>query len=273
MIQEMTEDGTRKVHLDHGVVQVDTQGSGPEVLVIHSLLTGPEAFDQVADSLAGTVTVHRVHLPGYGVSSPLASPDVSIADLADLIASVMSAMEMGRETTVLGNGLGSFVALSLAIGHGDTFGGLIVANTGAGFPDDRRGAFVTMSDLARDGGMSAVADVAIARIFPPGYADEHPDAFEERRAVLEKVDPNAFASASRALSVLDLSEDLGRITNQTLVIVGDIDQTTPPEMGRAVANAIPGARLETIHGSGHCPQLEQPAALTNLIAGFVAEMS
>lgn len=259
--------------MDHGVVQVDTRGSGPEVLVIHSLLTGPEAFDEVTESLAESLTVHRVHLPGFGVSAPLTGPDVSIADLADLMASVMSAMEMDRETTVLGNGLGSFVALSLAIRHGHTFGGLIVANTGPGFPDDRKGAFLTMSDLARDGGMSAVADVAIARIFPSGYADEHRDALEERRAVLEEIDPHAFASACRALSELDLSVDLGRVTNQTLVIVGDIDQTTPPEMGRAVASAIPGATLETIPGSGHCPQLEQPAALTNLIAGFIGEMS
>ncbi|HSM45968.1 MAG TPA: alpha/beta fold hydrolase [Acidimicrobiia bacterium] len=255
--------------LDHGIVQVDSVGTGKDLVIIHSLLTGPEAFDTVVAAGSADIAFHRVHLPGFGASSPLPGEEVTIDDLADLVASAISASGLGRETCVLGNGLGSFVALALAIRHGEEFDRLIVANTGPGFPADRRAPFATMADLATERGMAAVADLAISRIFPAGFIESHPEMQNQRRSVLEEIDAGAFAAACRALAELDLGESLEAIVNPTLVIVGEIDQTTPPEMGAAVAARIPGSRLETIANCGHCPQLEQPEALRSLIEEFV----
>lgn len=259
----------RVIDVGQGKIQVDTSGSGPDFVILHSLLTGPEAFDQVAASLASTMAVHRIHLPGFGASRPLSSSDISVADLADVAAGTMQALGCGPDTVVLGNGLGSFVALTLAIRHGSRFGDLIAANTGPGFPDDRKGAFHAMAGMADSGGMGAVADVAVARIFPPSFLEAHPEAPAQRRAVLEQVDPGAFAAACRALARLDLSQDLARIGNRSLVVVGAIDQTTPPEMGRAVAAAIPDASVAEIPDCGHCPQLEKPEALVAAIRRFL----
>lgn len=253
-----------------GKIQVDSSGSGPEIVIVHSLLTGPEAFDHVASALSQGMTVHRIYLPGFGSSTPLPSPDLSMADLADFVAAAMEGVGCGAGTTMLGNGLGSFVALTLAARHGEKFHNLIVCNTGPGFPDERKGAFVTMSELATDGGMAAVADVAVPRIFPPSYLRAHPEVAAQRRVVLEEIDPWAFAAACRALAVLDLGDELPGIRNPTLVVVGEIDQTTPPEMGLAVAEAIPGAIYVTIPGCGHCPQLEQPDALLAAVEGFLS---
>ena len=47
----------------------------------------------------------------------------------------------------------------------------------------------------------------------------------------------------------------------TLVLVGDQDGSTPPELVRATADLIPGARFEIIADAGHIPCVEQPAAL------------
>lgn len=267
----MTSDLQNVIAVGDGLIQVDSSGAGPDFVIIHSLLTGPEAFDQVASSLARSLTVHRVFLPGFGASTRLPGDDLSVADLARVVASAMARLGCGPDATVLGNGLGSFVALALALHHGTMFTRLIASNTGPGFPDERKGAFTNMSNLAESGGMPAVADVAIKRIFPPSYLVSHPEALEERRAVLETVDPQAFAAACRALAVLDLGGELPAIDNPTLVIAGEIDQTTPPDLGRAVAAAIPNARFAEIPECGHCPQLEQPEALLRVIDEFLAE--
>lgn len=265
----MDDDGTVLLNLDHGVVQVDTEGTGPDLVIIHSLLTGPEAFDTVVAALTGDIRFHRIHLPGFGASSPVPGDEVAIEDLADVVASAISAAGLGRDTAVFGNGLGSFVALAMAIRHGEKFNRLIVSNTGPGFPVDRRAPFAKMSELAVGRGMDAVADLAISRIFPAKFIESHPEALDRRRAVLEEIDAGAFAAACRALSNLDLGGGLDEIVNPTLVIVGEIDQTTPPEMGKSVAERIPGSRLETIANCGHCPQLERPDALASLIQDFV----
>ena len=43
---------------------------------------------------------------------------------------------------------------------------------------------------------------------------------------------------------------------------------TPVDMARAMASAVPGARLEVVPGAGHLPPLEAPAAVNALLAGF-----
>jgi pimeloyl-ACP methyl ester carboxylesterase len=50
---------------------------------------------------------------------------------------------------------------------------------------------------------------------------------------------------------------------------GALDQTTPPALAKELAGKIPGARYEEIAGSGHCPMLEQPDALTRSILAFL----
>jgi len=238
--------------------------------LIHSLLTGPEAYDHLAGSLSEHFTVHRVFLPGFGGSTPLANIQPSITDLADVVASTMTTIGCGIDTTVFGNGLGAFVALSLAINHGHTFDKLIVSNVGTTFPAERKQAFITMSDVADIGGMASVADIAVKRIFPERYVAAHPTALDDRRAVIEQVDPLAFAWACKALAALDLRGGLPGVANAALVIAGEIDQTTPPEMAQEVVELIPDSRLAMIPDCGHCPQLEQPAALLAAVDSFLS---
>ena len=97
-----------EVHIDGGTVQVDTTGSGPALVLVHSLLTDSRAYDLVMPALARSHTVHRISLPGFGASSPLPHDDVSIYDLADRVAATMDALGCGPETAVLGNGLFHF---------------------------------------------------------------------------------------------------------------------------------------------------------------------
>jgi len=259
-----------RLALDTGAVEVESEGSGPDIVLIHSLLTGPEAYEDLARSLSEHMTVHRVFLPGFGGSTPLAISQPSIADLADVVAATMAAIGCGVDATVFGNGLGAFVALSLAIHHGHTFDKVIASNVGATFPTEQKQAFITMSDLAETGGMASVADIAVKRIFPEGYVAAHPKALDDRRAVLEQVDPSAFAGACRALAALDLRGGLSSVANTALVVAGEIDQTTPPEMAQEVVELIQRSRLVMIPDCGHCPQLEQPAALLAAVESFLS---
>jgi len=260
---------TMDLEIGSARVQVDSQGSGPPFVLVHSLLTGPEAFDEVADSLAERFLVHRVSLPGFGRSDRLPQPDPTIDDLADHLAAAVAALDGGPDTIVLGNGLGGFVAAAMAIRHGSTFGRLILSNSGAVFPPERTAAFGTMSALVTERGMPAVVDVAVLRIFPEHYIKANPEVVDERRRVLETVDPVAFAAACRALAATDLRPTLSKLRNETLVVVGAEDATTPPEMGHELAERIGDSTVSVIEGCGHCPQLQAPAALLDAIRSFV----
>ena len=255
-------------------IEIDREGTGPPLVLVHSLLTDARAFDPVAPRLAAGFELHRVWLPGFGASEPLAGSSPTLFDIADALAGALEAGgATGPDVAVLGNGFGSFVCVALAASRGDLFGPLIVANGGAAFSDERRAAFTTMSDLVSDAGMEAVVDVAVRRIFTAEYLQAHPAAIEERRAVLLEIDPGSFAASCRALRDMDLRPHLGAIGNPTLVIAGGADATTPPEMGAELAAGVRGAEFVTIHDCGHCPPLERPEAFCEAVEGFLAGTS
>jgi 3-oxoadipate enol-lactonase len=247
-------------------VEYDQHGAGQPFLLLHSLLTEMTVFDVMLPKLTGRVT--RINLPGFGASTPVELN--TVAAHADHVARAIHALKLPSDTTIFGNGFGAFVALELAIRHGKRFGHLIVADTLTAFPESARVPFRVMAEKVSAGGMKAVLDTAIGRMFPPAFAQAHPDIIGDRKAKLSTVDPQCFARACLALASLDLAANAANIENRTLVMCGALDQTTPPALARELAQKIPGARYEEIAGSGHCPMLEQPAALTEKLQRFLA---
>ena len=82
-------------------------------------------------------------------------------------------------------------------------------------------------------------------------------------------DPVGFRAACMALVEADLVADLPALAVPTLVICGELDQATPPELNRLIATKVAGARYTELPRSGHCPPLEQPDAFLAAIGEFL----
>jgi len=260
--------GTTTIRVEGAGVEYRQDGTGPDLLLLHSLLAEMSVFGSVVPALARTHRVTRINLPGFGASEPVELD--SVAEHADHVARTIAALGLPPTTDVFGNGFGAFVALELAIRHGQRMGRLIVADAAPGFPETARAPFLGMAEKVRAAGVAAVLDTAIGRMFPPAFQAAHPEIVAKRRAALAATDPECFARACLALAALDLAPRLPRIRNRTLVVCGALDQTTPPTLAREVARAIPGAMYHEIAGSGHCPMLEQPDALVSMIESFAS---
>jgi pimeloyl-ACP methyl ester carboxylesterase len=70
----------------------------------------------------------------------------------------------------------------------------------------------------------------------------------------------------QAIAGHDTSARLGGIRAPTLVLHGTEDRMLGAANGRAIAAAIPGARLELLEGVGHMFWWEQPARSAELVA-------
>ncbi len=249
-------------------VEYAQEGSGPDLLLLHSLLTEITVFERVLPAFARAHRVTRINLPGFGRSSPLALD--SVGAYADHVAAVMAALGLPQTTDVFGNGFGAFVALELALRHGKRFNRLVVADTLAAFPEAAKAPFRGMAEKVRAGGMAAVLDTAIGRMFPPAFTAANPPVVAARKAALAPADPESFARACLALAGLDLQPRLAQIRNPALVLCGSLDLTTPAALARKLAESIPGALYKEIAESGHCPMLEQPGALVAEVESFLA---
>jgi pimeloyl-ACP methyl ester carboxylesterase len=255
------------IKVEGGSLDVEQAGAGRDLVLLHSLLADRSAFDRAAPLLSKTRRLTLVNLPGYGASSP-AGPRVE--DYADRLAGLFAALQLPRETDVLGNGFGGFIAVALAARHGALFDRLVVVDSLAAFPVPAKQPLRVLADNVAKQGMGGALDIAIRRMFPEAFIAAHPDIVAERRRALEKADPACFRAACQALVDVDLAPALRTIRNPTLVMTGSEDATTPPALARELAAGIAGAKFLEIPGCGHCPQIENPQAFVGILESFLA---
>ncbi len=245
-------------------VSVERHGSGKSLWLFHSLLADRDSFAKVVGPLAKRFTVHLPELPGFGTSDAV---DGLLA-VADRMAEAVRASS-DVPCDVLGNGYGGFVALQMAIRHPDLVSRLVLADCGACFSPEGRQAFLNMAAGASAGGLEKICDIAMRRLFAPAFQAANPELIAERRAAFLRVDKEVVIAACHALAKLDLRPDLARVTCPTLVLVGEEDEATPPEMSKELASSLPNARLQIIPGCAHVPQLQDPAAFLLAIHEFL----
>jgi 3-oxoadipate enol-lactonase len=247
-------------------LDVEIVGEGRNLVLLHSLLADRSSFEPLAARIAGERRLILVSLPGFGRSAP-GGP--AIADHADAVAATFDDLALPPETDVLGNGLGGFVALALAIRHGTRFERLVLVGSAIAFPEVGRATFRALADKVEQGGMAAVVDASMRRMFPEPFIEAHPEVVAGRQAAFGRIDPAVFAAACRALAALDLSGELSAIRNPTLLVIGAEDEATPPGLGRALAERLAHARVIEMPGLGHCPHIQDPDAFLAAIAPFL----
>jgi 3-oxoadipate enol-lactonase len=257
--------------LARGTVNAAQSGQGsdkaPALVLFHSLMSDRASFDAIAPELARSYRVIVPELPGFGGSKAVSG---GLAEVADRMAEAVKDAAAGKDTTVLGNGYGGFVALQMAIRHPDIASKLILADCGAAFSDAGREAFRTMAAVSKAKGLAAITDVAMRRLFAPEFQTAHPDLMRDRREAFLKTDPEVLQAACAALAELDLRPELSKVKIPVLVLVGEHDEATPPPMSHELAALLPNARLKVLAGCAHVPQLQAPQAFLDAIADFLA---
>jgi 3-oxoadipate enol-lactonase len=247
-------------------LDVEIVGAGRDLVLLHSLLSDWTSYEPLAARIAGQRRLVLVNLPGFG-NSPPARP--ALRDYAEAVATVFDDLALPPETDILGNGLGGFVALSLASRHGTRFARMVLVGSAIAFPEPGRATFRALADKVEQEGMAAVVGAAMRRMFPEPFIAAHREVVAGREAVFRQIDPGVFSAACRALAALDLSNELARIRNPALIVVGAEDQATPPTLGRALADRLADAALVVLPGLGHCPHIQDPGAFVAAVAPFL----
>ena len=86
---------------------------------------------------------------------------------------------------------------------------------------------------------------------------------------MARIDPDAFRIGTEAVWLADQRDRVAKIAVPTLVLVGDQDRITPPALSEALANAIPGARLQILAGAGHLTNVERPDEFNAVVETFI----
>ncbi|MCA1846470.1 MAG: alpha/beta hydrolase, partial [Actinobacteria bacterium] len=240
---------------DGAVLDGVVVGSGPTVVLSHCWTGSRAAWEPVAARLvAAGRRVVLYDQRGHGAST-MGPGTPTVDQLGEDLAAVLEAVD-ARDAVVAGHSMGGMAIQALAIARPDVVAervrALVLAGT-AGFgvaagPLSGTARFVT--------GNRAIERLMAGRLGPAlsrGTVGRHP-----RQAHLVAT-RDAFLSLPTdvrlqfliALQAMDFRAGLAGVAVPTTVVVGGRDLLTPPRLGRALATAIPGARLVEVPGAGH----------------------
>jgi pimeloyl-ACP methyl ester carboxylesterase len=127
----------------------------------------------------------------------------------------------------------------------------------------------TQIAMAQSGRYGEIPDLSIPRYLNAKHQRDERLTTIVRQMVME-TGPEAFVRQLMAImSRPDSRPLLASIRCQTLVLVGDGDVATPPELNKEIAAGIPGAKLTIVPDCGHLSTLEQPDAVNAALAEWL----
>ena len=241
----------------------DGHEGAPPLLLSNSLGTDCAFWDPVMPRLAEYFNVIRMDTRGHGASDAPAG-EYTMAMLADDALAVADAAGL-EQFAFAGVSMGGGIGMHLAIHHPARISRLLLSNTAASFP---AAVFDQRIATVRQGGMAAVVDAVLQRFFTDHFRARNPPELASVRRTLLRLDPVGYIGCCAAVRDANFEADLGSITAPTLVLIGEHDQSTPPDRGRAIAAAIKGAALAMLPVA-HLTHPEQPAAFIDLAVPFL----
>lgn len=258
-------------HVQAGDLDIWTEqvGSGPDVLLIGGLGDTVESWQFQLEGLADRYRLTAFDNRGAGRT---AAPDdpLTVEAMADDAAAVLRALRI-PSAHVAGFSNGSIIAQELALRHPELVRSLVLQSTwpamdaylrataeflrwtmGAA-PDERSllryfFLFLYTARAHNDGTVDGILDEALA--FP------HRSSTADLQAHLDAVVDH------------DTSARLPGIAVPTFVLAGRQDIIARPELGRAVADLIPGARFQVLEEESHQPFQEVPEQWNGLVDSF-----
>ncbi len=205
----------------------------------------------------------RVLTPTHPGFAGTERPDelATISQLAALYARLLDELDLD-DVTVVGNSIGGWIALELALLGSPRVGRVVVVDAvGVEVPDHPVVDFFALT----------FPELAALSYHDPDRFRIDPDALPpEVRAVLAANRAALAVYAGAGMTDPTLLARLRDVTVPTLVVWGEADRIADPGYGRVLADAIPGAELKVLPRTGHLPQLETPDALADVVAGHVA---
>jgi pimeloyl-ACP methyl ester carboxylesterase len=235
--------------------QIEEQPMKPNVLLLPGLLNDANVFTEQVAALATVATVEVGDL----------TLDESITAMAASVLQNTSA----KRFVLLGLSLGGYVAFEIMRQAPERVAGLVLMDTTAQ-PD-------TPEASAKREELIALAatdlDAVIEQMLP---LLSHPDQMNlpavggNIQSMANGLGNEVFERQQRVIMARpDSRPTLKTITCPTLVICGEDDLITPPQLAQEIASGIRQARLEIIPECGHLATLDQPEALCELLLDWI----
>lgn len=248
-------------------------GSGLPIVFLHAFPLNRMMWAEQESALSSYHRVITIDLRGHGESdAPLWR--YTLDQAADDVHALLDHLSI-RQALFVGLSMGGYILFAFYRKYANRVKGMVLADTRAQAdqPEGKAGRF-QMAQVAYKQGPSAIADIMIPKLLSPATIQKRPEIAHQVRTMIEGNQMSGIVGDLMAMAERpDSVPLLKQIACPTQIIVGELDQATPPADAKLMAEQIPDARLAIIPNAAHLANLEQPEEFTKIVAAFAGELA
>jgi len=260
---------------DGGRVRYLRIGSGPPLLLLHTVRTQLDHFQFVIPRITDAFTVYAVDFPGMGWSDIVPGASYEEAALRAAIVRVVEDLDL-TDLTVAGESMGATLSLTASVDLRDRVRRIVAFNTydfAGGIKRANLLARIAVGSIRAPVIGSIVAGLDNRQVFkgvvggglhdPSRLPDHYLD--ELLRVGRRPGYPTVARAIYRNLeSLIAARERYARINVPVTLVYGDDDWSRPSDR-QANIESVPGARDLVLHETGHFAALERPDEVARIL--------
>ena len=255
--------GNPRLAVDHG-------GEGPLVVFMHGIGGNRTNWRDQLPYFAERYHAVAWDARGYGLSDDYDGP----LDFADFSADLLRVLDHFRaeRAFLVGLSMGGRIAQDFYPRHGDRVAAMVLCDTfpgfDASFTPEQRAEFVRLrkEPLVNGKEPKDIAPIVATTLVSSNAPDWVFQRLVESMSMLHK---ESYIKTVEATTHYNRVADLPNIKVPVLLVYGEEDRLTPPDIGRRMAAAIPNAELHIIPGAGHLPNIEKPREFNEKVRAFL----
>lgn len=235
--------------------------NGQTILAIGGWIGSSELWQEPLAILSDDHAVVSYDHRGTGIS--VSSPDaITFENLVSDVLAVLDAYGIDR-CALAAESAGAQTALAVAARHPERITHLVIVDgmysRGIAVDNDP-----FLQGLRSDYGATIERFVQLC---VPEPDSEH--IKDWGRKLLARASPDAAIALRIVGSETDVTGDIARVSQPTLVVHGALDRIVPLDRAKDLVKALPNAELVILDGAGHVPTLTRPVDIANAIRSFL----
>jgi len=250
-------------------------GTGPPLVLLHTVRTQLDYFQRVVPALWDEFTVYALDLPGMGWSDIVAGARYDEPELRSAVVEFVKALGL-RQATLAGESMGGAIALLASIELTDNVRNVIAFNPydyPSGLERGNWFARVIGTGVRLPGSGPVFARMEnrmiLRAVLRGGFADHHalPEDLlaELRRSGRRPGYPAVNRAIMRSLNgFVDARSRYAQVTVPVTLVYTEHDWSRPDERDD-VARRLTNAETMTVPGAGHFSALERPTEMVRII--------
>ncbi len=235
----------------------------PPIIFIHGVGLNHSIWEHQIDAFDNTVITYDIL--GHG-KTPLLKQDINFDDFSDQLTNLANELKI-KKFHLVGFSIGSLIARNFACKFSDKLESLTLLCSVFKRSKDQQQIVNDRFELAKKS--NSLSKQAMKRWFTDDYLNKNPKTYDKITSILDKNNMSNFLKVYQLFVEHKDNEEFNKIKTKTLVVTGERDEGSTPEMSKNLSAVIKNSSLIIVPKGKHLCSIECTDDVNNAIKKII----